>query len=49
MNLKHLSNQELHQNTLSLSQKERMTTIEILWHLKEVDRRMLYALCSDEL
>jgi len=44
MNLKHLSNEDLHLNTLSAANKERMSTIEVLWHLREIDKRMLYAI-----
>jgi len=44
MNLKHLSNEDLHTQTLAAANKERMSTIEVLWHLREVDRRMLYAI-----
>ncbi len=43
MNLTNLSNDELHRNTQWLAEKERLTTIEILWHLREVEKRMLYA------
>ena len=43
MNLKHLTNPQLHLQTVSRSEHERATTIEILWHLRENERRMLYA------
>ena len=43
MNLKYLSNNELHQRTQSVAEKERLTTIELLWHLRENEKRMLYA------
>jgi 5-methylcytosine-specific restriction endonuclease McrA len=43
MNLKTLSNQELHQHTRSKAESERRLTLEILWHLRENERRMLYA------
>ena len=43
MNLKHLSNDELHSFTKAAAEKERLSTIEVLWHLREVERRMLYA------
>jgi 5-methylcytosine-specific restriction endonuclease McrA len=43
MNLKNLSNDELHQNARALAEKERLTTIEVLWHLREIEKRMLYA------
>ena len=43
MKLKHLSNQELHLQTKLAADKERLSTIEILWHLRENEKRMLYA------
>lgn len=43
MNLKHLSNEELHQSTKGCVQKEREILTEVLYHLKEVDRRRLFA------
>ena len=43
MTLKHLTKDELHQNTVSLAKKERLSTVEVLWHLREIERRMLYA------
>jgi 5-methylcytosine-specific restriction endonuclease McrA len=43
MNLKNLSNQELHLQTKSRAEKERMATLEILWHLRENQKRMLFA------
>ena len=43
MTLKNLSNDELHLKTKTAAEKERLTTIEVLWHLRENDRRMLYA------
>ncbi len=43
MNLKHLSNEELHTRTLAVANQERMTTVEVLWHLKENNKRLLYA------
>lgn len=43
MDLKHLTNYELHSQTLRLVEKERLSLIEILWHLRENERRMLYA------
>lgn len=43
MNLKHLSDIELHLQTQSTEQKVRLTTLELLWHLRENEKRMLYA------
>ncbi len=43
MNLKNLSNVQLHQQTQMTAEKERLTTIELLWHLRENEKRMLYA------
>ncbi len=43
MKLKHLSNQELHLQTKLAADKERLSTIEVLWHLRENEKRMLYA------
>lgn len=43
MKLKHLSNNDLHSQTKSIAEKERLSTIEVLWHLRENERRMLYA------
>lgn len=43
MNLRHLSNSDLHQQTKHKADNERLATIELLWHLREVERRMLYA------
>ena len=43
MNLKHLTNSELHLQTVARAEHERMSTIEVLWHLRENERRMLYA------
>ena len=43
MNLKHLTNSELHLQTVAKAEHERMSTIEVLWHLRENERRMLYA------
>jgi hypothetical protein len=43
MNLKHLSDEELHQKTLILVSQERCVTTEILHHLREVSVRRLYA------
>ncbi|MBI4925036.1 MAG: HNH endonuclease [Bdellovibrio sp.] len=42
MNLKHLSNFELLQNTKELVTKERKLLTTILWHIKEVSDRKLY-------
>lgn len=43
MNLRHLSNSDLHQNTKRKADGERFATIDLLWHLREAERRMLYA------
>jgi hypothetical protein len=43
MTLKDLSNEDLHSKTKSVAERERLTTIQILWHLRENERRMLYA------
>ncbi len=43
MNLKSFSNRELHEKVLTLSTEERRITLEVLWHLKEVEARRLYA------
>ncbi len=43
MKLNHLSNQELHLQTKLAADKERFSTIEVLWHLRENEKRMLYA------
>ncbi|MCB0317481.1 MAG: HNH endonuclease [Bdellovibrionales bacterium] len=42
MNLKKLSNSELLNNTLKLSQTERETMVDLLLHLVEIDNRSLY-------
>lgn len=50
MNLKHLSDEELHQRTKDCVQKEREFLTTVLYHLKEIDRRRLYsALCYKSL
>ena len=43
MNLRHLSDQELHHNMKDCVQKEREILTIVLYHLKEVDRRRLYS------
>ncbi len=43
MNLRALSNATLLLNIKNLAQKERDTTLEVLHHLREVERRSLYA------
>jgi hypothetical protein len=43
MNLKHLTDDELHSSNVAAAGRERMTTIEVLWHLRENNRRILYA------
>jgi hypothetical protein len=42
VNLKHLSDQNLHLTLVDLARRERALLAQILWHLKEVDRRKLY-------
>jgi hypothetical protein len=43
MNLKNLSDEALHQQTLGLAREERRLQIEVLQHLRETERRMLFA------
>ena len=43
MNLKSLSNSELHEKTKSLVHEERRVTVEIIRHLREAEDRRLYA------
>jgi hypothetical protein len=43
MNLKNLSDEALHQQTLGLAREERRLQIEVLHHLRETERRMLFA------
>ena len=43
MNLSHLTNQTLLFDTKSLSHRERHVTTQILWHLREIDKRRLYS------
>jgi hypothetical protein len=43
MNLKHLSDSKLHSEIIELARRERALLAQILWHLREVDRRKLYA------
>ena len=43
MNLANLCDQTLLENTKSLATKERQTTLDVLRHLREVERRSLYA------
>lgn len=43
MNLKNLSNTELHLQCQFLAKKERLATADMLWHLKENQKRMLFA------
>ncbi|MFH1016731.1 MAG: hypothetical protein V1798_00955, partial [Pseudomonadota bacterium] len=42
-NLESLTNSDLHQRTIELAKKERQTTLELLNHLHEVERRKLFA------
>lgn len=46
MNLKSLSDQNLLENTSRLAQRERELTLEVLQHLREIERRMLFAKLS---
>ncbi len=43
MILKNLSNIQLHRQTQVTAEKERLATIDLLWHLRENEKRMLYA------
>lgn len=43
MNLKHLPNNILLTDTSNLVRREREVTAQVLWHLREIDRRKLYA------
>ena len=43
MHLKELSNLGLHEKLMALAGEERILTIEVLKHLREVDRRRLYS------
>ena len=43
MKLKNISNSELLKTTLNLANQERAVLSKLLWHLKEVDSRKLYA------
>src|SRR5262245_61486625 len=43
MKIKYLSNQQLHQQTLSAAQNEQRATLELLKYLREVDDRKLFA------
>ncbi|MFH1016769.1 MAG: hypothetical protein V1798_01145, partial [Pseudomonadota bacterium] len=42
-NLESLTNSDLHQRTIELAKKEQQTTLELLNHLHEVERRKLFA------
>ena len=46
MNLQSLPNEILLQNTLHLTRREREVTLEVLHHLREIERRLLYATLS---
>ncbi len=46
MNLRNISDGNLLENTRSLAQKEREITLEVLHHLREVERRSLFASLS---
>jgi hypothetical protein len=41
-NLTSISNEDLHHKLKSLAERERNITLEILWHLREVEARRLY-------
>lgn len=43
MNLKNLNDQELHESGKRAVQKEREATIDVLYHLMEIDRRKLFS------
>jgi hypothetical protein len=43
LSLKHLSNPELLTQTQALVHQERRLGVEILWHLREIESRRLYA------
>ena len=43
MNLKHLTDDQLHESTKEYVQKEREILTSVLYHLKEIDRRRLYS------
>lgn len=43
MNLKHIPNNILLQDTSNLVKREREITSHVLWHLREIDRRKLYS------
>ena len=43
MNLKNLTNETLIENTNQLVRTERRIMTDILWHLKEIEARVLYA------
>ncbi|HAZ13664.1 MAG: hypothetical protein A2X86_16280 [Bdellovibrionales bacterium GWA2_49_15] len=43
MNIKIISDKELHQKTQAAAKKEKLSTLELLRHLAEVHRRVLYA------
>ncbi len=43
MNLKHLTDSTLLKDTKNLASKERELTVQILHHIKEIDRRKLYS------
>jgi len=46
MSLKHLSDKALHETLSSLAQSERNITLQVLHHLREVERRSLFAKLS---
>ncbi len=46
VNLRVLSDETLLENTQQLARKERETTLEVLQHLREVERRSLYAVLA---
>lgn len=42
--LSHLSNDELHTRTIDVARREKETTLSLLEHLHEVERRRLFSL-----
>src|SRR4051812_24698029 len=43
MNLRELNNEALHRNTKKSVERETEATTAVLWHLREVERRKLFA------
>ena len=44
MNLQDLNNDQLHLATVSAAERERVATVHLLWHLRENEKRMLFAI-----